>query len=82
MDPKSNGMQDGSGDQPGEGNYDAARRYRKGLEESVQKGDADELAEKARKALENPEEGDELRDAEERGKQGETGHGAHKNVPK
>jgi hypothetical protein len=56
-------------DQPGEGNYDASRRYRQGLEKSVQKGDASELGEKAKKALEGPE-GDELRRAEEQGKKG------------
>jgi hypothetical protein len=88
MDPKSNGTQvepsnqadsasSNSGtDQGGEGNYDASRRYREGLERSVEKGDADELAEKAKKALDGPE-GEALRKAEERGKQG-----AHKNVSK
>lgn len=79
MDPKSNGTQSNAqnqGDQSGEGNYDASRRYREGLEKSVQKGDAGELAEKARKALEGPE-GDELREAEEEGKAG-----AHKHVAK
>lgn len=59
------------GDQGGEGNYDASRRYRKGVEQSVQEGNADELAEKAKKALESNE-GDELRSAEERGKRGDT----------
>jgi hypothetical protein len=75
MDPKTNGTQ-GSNDLQGEGNYDATHRYNKGLEESVKKGNAEELAEKARKALEGPE-GDELREAEEEGK-----HGAHKPVSK
>jgi hypothetical protein len=62
MDPKTNGVQ-------GEGNYDATRRYNEGLSKSVEKGDSDELAEKAKKALEGPE-GEELREAEEIGKQG------------
>lgn len=75
MDPKSNSTQN-QGDQSGEGNYDATRRYRKGLEESVKKGNADELGEEARKALEGPE-GDELREAEEEAK-----HGEHKHAPK
>ena len=57
------------GDLVGEGNYDASRRYRKGLEESVREGKAEELGEKAKQALEG-DEGDELRRAEERGKQG------------
>ena len=56
------------GDTPGEGNYDASRRYREGLEKSVQKGDAPELGEKAKKALEGSE-GDELKRAEEQAKQ-------------
>jgi hypothetical protein len=59
------------GDQGGEGNYDASRRYRKGVEESVKKGDAGELAEKAKEALEGGE-GEELREADERGKRGDT----------
>lgn len=58
-------------DQPGEGNYDASRRYRQGLEESVKKGNAEELGEKAKKALDGSE-GDGLRRAEEQGKKGQT----------
>jgi hypothetical protein len=58
---------DPQGDVTGEGNYDASRRYRQGLEESVKKGNAEELAEQAQKDLEGPK-GDELREAEERGK--------------
>lgn len=58
------------GDRSGEGNYDASRRYREGLEKSVKKGDAEELGEKAKKALEG-EEGADLRQAEERGKRGD-----------
>ena len=57
------------GDLVGEGNYDATRRYRKGLEESVRKGTAEELAKKAKEAVEG-DEGDELREAEERAKRG------------
>ena len=62
MDPKSK-------DVGGEGNYSATRRDNEGLKTSVEKGDAEELAEKAKKALEGAE-GDELRKAEELGKQG------------
>lgn len=51
----------------GEGNYDASRRYREGLEKSLQKGDSEQLGEKAKKALEGPE-GEELRRADEKGK--------------
>ena len=61
---------DAQGDTIGEGNYDASRRYREGLEGSVEKGDASELAEKAKKALEGTE-GDELREAEQKGKRAE-----------
>jgi len=53
----------------GEGNPDAARRYDEGVEKTIREGKVDELAEKAKKALEGPE-GDELRRAEERGKKG------------
>ena len=55
------------GDQGGEGNYDASRRYRQGVEQSVKQGNAEELGEKAKKALEGSE-GDALRKADERGK--------------
>jgi hypothetical protein len=63
MDPKSKDVQ-------GEGNYDATHHYDEGVKKSVEKGDAEELAKKAEKALEGPE-GDELRKAEEEGKRGE-----------
>jgi hypothetical protein len=51
----------------GEGSYTAARRYREGLERSVREGRSDELAEKAKEALDGPE-GIELREAEDRAK--------------
>jgi len=59
------------GDQGGEGNYDASRRYREGLEGSIKKGNSEELAEEAKKALDGKE-GDDLRRAEELGKKAET----------
>jgi hypothetical protein len=59
---------DNQGDTVGEGNYDASRRYRHGLERSVEKGNAAELGEKAKEAIEGSE-ADELRRAEEKGKQ-------------
>ena len=65
IEPKKNGQQ-----VSGEGDYDASRRYREGLESSVEKGNANELAERAKKALEGSE-GEELRRAEEKGKRGE-----------
>ena len=68
VDPKSPAM---GGDQGGEGNYDASRRYRRGVEESVREGRSAELAEEAKRALEG-EGGEELRRADERGKRAET----------
>jgi hypothetical protein len=65
MDPKANKQ----GDVQGEGNYDATHHYNEGVKKSVEKGDAEELAKKAEKALEGPE-GDELRKADEEGKRG------------
>lgn len=81
MNPKANDVQNEKKEgakEPvsGEGSYEATRRYNEGLEKSVQRGDADELAEEAKKALDGPE-GEELRKAEEQGKQG-----AIKNAPK
>ena len=86
MDPKTNGVQSGNGkDLQGEGNYDATRRYDEGVKQSIDKGKTEELADKAKKALEGPE-GEELRKAEEMAKKGEPGtqdkHGANKNVAK
>lgn len=54
----------------GEGNYDATRRYDQGVERSVKKGNVEELAKKAERALEGSE-GKELREAEQRGKRAE-----------
>jgi hypothetical protein len=58
-------------DLQGEGNYDASRRYRKGLEKSVREGRSEELGKKAEEALEGPE-GEELRRADEKGKRSQT----------
>ena len=54
-------------DLQGEGNYDASRHYREGLEKSVKEGRSNELGEKAKEAIEGTE-GEDLRKAEERGK--------------
>lgn len=62
---------DPQGDTIGEGNYDASRRYQEGLKQSVEKGDAERLAKQAQKDLEGKE-GEDLRSAEERGKNAET----------
>jgi hypothetical protein len=50
----------------GEGSYTAARRYREGVEQSLQKGDSEKLADEAAEALDGPE-GADLRHAEQRG---------------
>jgi hypothetical protein len=62
---------DQQGDVIGEGNYDASKRYREGLEKSVREGKTEELGEKAKKALEGGE-GKDLREAEEKGKNAKT----------
>lgn len=53
----------------GEGSYSATHHHREGLERSVKKGDAEQLAEQAAEALDGPE-GKELRRAEEDAKHG------------
>lgn len=50
----------------GEGNYEASRHYREGVERSLREKDIERLAEEAKEALET--EGDELRAAEEEGR--------------
>jgi hypothetical protein len=57
----------GHGDRGGEGNPDAARRYDAGVEKSVKEGRTEELAEKAKEALEG-DEGASLREAEQQGR--------------
>lgn len=59
--PKTNGIE-------GEGNYNASRNYAKGVARSVAAGKTDELATKAKKALEGRE-GAELEAAERKAKQ-------------
>lgn len=51
----------------GEGDYEAARRYRKDVEEHARSGDVEGEARDAEKAVEG-EEGEKLREAEEIGK--------------
>ncbi len=51
----------------GEGSYTATRKYNKDLENALRRGNSEELAEKARKALEGPER-KELEEAERAGK--------------
>lgn len=51
----------------GEGSYTATHRYNEGVAKSIAKGRTEDLAEKAKEALEGPE-GEELRKAEAIGK--------------
>ncbi|MFT3764424.1 MAG: hypothetical protein QM820_02735 [Minicystis sp.] len=51
----------------GEGNRTAARRYDEGVAETIASGKVDEAAEEAAKALDGAE-GEELREAEKKGK--------------
>ncbi|MGZ5986598.1 MAG: hypothetical protein ACXWK7_16845 [Caulobacteraceae bacterium] len=56
----------------GEGNYDAARRYRKGQEEFAKSGKVDKAAHEAEDALDGPE-GAELERARRETGEGKTG---------
>ena len=58
-----------TGEELGEGNRTAARRYNEGLKRTMETKDTEALAEDARRALEGPE-GPLLRDAERRAKKG------------
>jgi hypothetical protein len=53
----------------GEGSYTAARRYREGVEHTVEEGHVKEHAEQAKQAIDGPE-GESLRRAEQAGKRG------------
>lgn len=55
-------------DLQGEGNYDAARRYRKGQEEFAKSGKVEQKAHEAEEALEGPEGADLERAREETAK--------------
>lgn len=58
-----------NGEELGEGNRTAAKRYNEGLKHTMQSKDIEALAEDAKRALEGPE-GAELREAEQRSKRG------------
>lgn len=53
----------------GEGSYTGTRRYNENLEKHIQKGNVEQEAREAKRALEG-DEGDQLREAERRAKQG------------
>jgi hypothetical protein len=59
-------------DLQGEGNYDAARRYRKEQETFAKTGPVEEKAEEAAKALEGPEAEELERARRETGERGQT----------
>ena len=63
----------------GEGSYRASRAYRQGLEQTIESGTVEAKAQEAKRAFEG-EEGDELREAERRGRMADTG--AHHEQPK
>jgi hypothetical protein len=52
----------------GEGDYDAARRHRQSVEDFLESNDPEQLARSAAPA--DPQEGEELEDAEKRGRDG------------
>jgi hypothetical protein len=58
-----------SDEELGEGNRSAAKRYNQGVKETLESKDVDKLAHQAAEALEGPE-GEALREAERRAKQG------------
>lgn len=55
----------------GEGSYEATHRYNEGLSKSIERGDGEKLAKKAAKALDGTE-GDELLEAAEKAKKGQS----------
>jgi hypothetical protein len=66
-----------TGEELGEGNRTAARRYSEGVKKTIENQDIEALAIEAEEALQG-EEGEELRAAEQKGKQGGT-RGTHGN---
>jgi len=58
-----------TGEELGEGNRTAAKRYNAGVKETLETKDVEELAEEAANDLDGPE-GEELRKAEELAKKG------------
>jgi hypothetical protein len=62
-------MKDAPSELEGEGSYTAARRYREGVEESIEEGKTEELADAAAESLDGAE-GPELRRAEHAAKRG------------
>ncbi|NUO50396.1 MAG: hypothetical protein HOV80_16195 [Polyangiaceae bacterium] len=58
-----------SDEELGEGNKTAAKRYNQGVKETLESKDVDKLAHDAADALDGPE-GEALREAERRAKQG------------
>lgn len=61
-----------SNEELGEGNKTAAKRYNQGVKETLETKDVDKLAHEAAEALDGAE-GDALREAERRAKQGPKG---------
>jgi hypothetical protein len=55
-------------DEPGEGNREADRRYRDATRKFVESGGVEPAAQEARRAVDDPEEREELNEAEKAGK--------------
>ena len=55
-------------DEPGEGNHDADRRYRDATDRFVKSGAVEPAAKEARRAIDDPQQRDDLQKAEEIGK--------------
>ena len=57
-----------STDEPGEGNHEADRRYRESTRKFVDSGAVEPAAKEARRAVDDPAEREELKEAEKAGK--------------
>jgi hypothetical protein len=57
-----------SGDEPGEGNREADRRYRDSTEKFVKSGAVEPAAKEARRAIDDPKQREDLKKAEDIGK--------------
>ncbi|MQA64712.1 MAG: hypothetical protein GEU76_02245 [Alphaproteobacteria bacterium] len=66
--PKSNATQRSTGQNEGEGNRTAARKFNKQAREFAKSGKVDAAAEKAKEALQGPER-EELKEAEAKGRE-------------
>ena len=73
MDEEGQLEADDESENEGEGSRTAARNYNQGLKQNMAKGQTEEDAKRAERAIEGPE-GEELKRAEQEGKRGEPRH--------